>query len=56
MRPHLDLIAPGWDVVLIARQPIGLAAYADIEHTLTRLLGAAELLSDAGERADERME
>jgi ribonuclease P protein component len=51
VRMQQDLVAPGWDVVWIARQPIGLAAYADIEQTVARLLGVAGLLA-AGERME----
>lgn len=43
IRLHLEQIKPGFDVVLIARQPINLAGYADIERSMKILLEKAGL-------------
>lgn len=43
MRLHLEQIKPGFDVILIARQPINQAGYADIEQSLKILLEKAGL-------------
>ncbi len=55
VRLQQDLIAPGWDVVWIARHPVSRATYADIERDVARLMGVAGLLA-ASETAGERME
>lgn len=44
VRLRLGKIQPGFDLVLIARQPIARAGYREIETTLERLLAKAELL------------
>ncbi len=47
-------IKPGWDIVLIARQPIRGATYAEMEMACARLLGRAHLLrSSASVLQDE---
>lgn len=56
VRAQRDLVAPGWDVVFIARQRIGTATYAEIEHIVARQLIAAGLLSGAEEQLGKRME
>jgi ribonuclease P protein component len=43
MRLHLEQIKPGFDVILIARQSINQAGYADIEQSLKILLEKAGL-------------
>jgi len=43
-RLRLPQIKSGFDVVVIARQPLSRAGYADIEHSLERLLKKADLL------------
>lgn len=42
-RLRLEKIKPGFDVVLIARQPMNQANYADIEQSLEHLLAKAGL-------------
>lgn len=44
VRLHLPRIKPGFDVVIIARQPAREAGYAEIEQALLRLLAKAGLL------------
>ena len=44
MRLRMANIKPGWDIVLIARRPIGKADYWTMEATCARLLGRAHLL------------
>jgi ribonuclease P protein component len=56
VRAQRDLVAPGWDIVLIARPRIGLAMYADVELGVARLLGVAGVLAEAQARSSERME
>jgi ribonuclease P protein component len=43
VRAHIDLVAPGWDVVLIARKGIGEADYRAVEQSVSYLLGMARL-------------
>jgi ribonuclease P protein component len=43
-RHRLQGIKPGFDLVFIARQPIGQASFTDIDRTLERLLTKADLL------------
>jgi len=38
-------IAPGWDLLLIARKPIAAASYQEIEHAIVQLLRQAKLES-----------
>lgn len=56
VRLHQDLIAPGWDLVWIARRPVALAAYADIEQAVARLLSIAGLLQASAQPAGEWVE
>jgi ribonuclease P protein component len=49
MRLRLPMIAPGWDVVLIARLPIAQADYHQIETALDRLLRQAGLYGTAAD-------
>ena len=44
VRPKIPRITSGWDVVLLARKPISLANYKDIEAALNNLLSQANLL------------
>ncbi len=48
IRLHLDKIKPGFDVVLIARQPMNQVCYADIEQNLKLLLEKAGLFQRQG--------
>jgi ribonuclease P protein component len=47
IRLHCDLIAPGWDVVMIARRGIVGADYEAVERSVTHLLGQAHLYREA---------
>lgn len=49
IRLRLPMIAPGWDVVLIARPPIAQADYRQIETALDRLLRQAGLYGTAAD-------
>jgi ribonuclease P protein component len=44
-RLRLPYIKPGFDVVVIARQPLGGAAYTELAYTLEKLLKKADLLT-----------
>lgn len=44
MRFLLPSIRPGWDLVLIARQPLPTASYEQVQSTLSQLLQRAKLL------------
>ncbi len=46
MRLRLARIKPGFDLVIIARQPIRRATYSQIEQELERLLHKANMLMD----------
>lgn len=43
MRLQQNRIQSGWDIILIARQPIRSANYHEIEAACARLLGRAQL-------------
>jgi ribonuclease P protein component len=50
VRPLIPRIAPGWDIVLLARHPLVEAGYAQVQAALLSLLQKANLLaSDNGE-------
>ena len=51
VRLRLPLIAPGWDVVLIARPPIAQADFRQLESALERLLQQAGLYGAASRTA-----
>jgi ribonuclease P protein component len=44
MRFLLPGVRPGWDLVLIARQPLSTASYEQVQSTLLQLLQRAKLL------------
>lgn len=44
MRPLLPLLAPGWDLILIARPALASATLADVRSALTVLLRRAQIL------------
>ena len=44
IRPYLTLLPPGWDILLIARQPLADAGLGRVQETLRTLLGRAKLL------------
>lgn len=43
LRPLLPSIIPGWDVILISRQPMATATFHDIQYALQTLLDRAKL-------------
>lgn len=47
VRHHLDRLAPGWDVVVIARRAVAGASYRTVETTLLDLLEEARLFKTA---------
>ena len=53
MRLRMDCIKPGWDLVLIARNPIRSADYHDMDAACARLLRRAHLLLEAPVSEDE---
>ena len=44
MRPLLPSVQPGWDVILIARQPLLSAAITEIRQVLVGLLARAHIV------------
>jgi ribonuclease P protein component len=48
MRLRLGQVKPGWDILIIARKPIGSADYWKMDAACARLLGRAHLLEDEG--------
>ncbi len=44
IRPHLPALPPGWDLVLIARNPLISSVYEDIASAIETLLRRAGLL------------
>ena len=44
IRPYLTLIPPGWDILLIARQPLAAATFARVEEVLATLLRRSNVL------------
>jgi ribonuclease P protein component len=53
VRLQQDKLQPGWDVVLIARQPIRGADYHAMETACARLLRRAQLFQAATFRTDD---
>ena len=48
MRLRMGEIAPGWDVVIIARRPARTVDYWELDAACARLLGRAHLLNGEG--------
>ncbi len=46
MRPHLETLPPGWDIVLLARKPLLEAEFNEIQAALRKLLKRAALLPE----------
>jgi ribonuclease P protein component len=44
IRSHLNMIAPGWDVVMVARQPLPGAKFQDVDEAVKLLLLRAHLI------------
>ncbi len=49
VRPLIPGITPGWDIVILARQPMEVATFIQIQEALTRLFQRAKLLVKANE-------
>jgi len=56
MRLQQNRIQPGWDIILIARQPIRSADYHEIEAACARLLGRAQLFQTSVAHAADKGE
>jgi ribonuclease P protein component len=52
MRPLLPLLAPGWDLVLIARSRLAVAEFQDVKKAVEELLHRADLLAASVDRKD----
>ncbi|NLF66946.1 MAG: ribonuclease P protein component [Chloroflexi bacterium] len=50
LRPYLPSVQGGYDCLLVARQPLGEATFAEIESALKQLLQRAALLPDGFSR------
>jgi ribonuclease P protein component len=46
VRPYLNRIAGGWDLVFIARAPVGSATYQDVDRAVAQLLQRARLFAE----------
>lgn len=53
MRLQQDSLQPGWDVILIARQPIRTADYHEMETACARLLRRAQLFQTSKAHATD---
>jgi len=47
IQPYLSTLPPGWDMVLIARQPLLAASYPQLQAALRTLLRRARFLQEA---------
>jgi len=47
LQPLFQRVAPGWDIILIARQPLLGASFPQIQSALSELSSRAKILSDA---------
>jgi ribonuclease P protein component len=48
IRAYADLLEPGWDIVIIARQKVNRADYWDVQSSVGHLLGLAGVYGSAG--------
>lgn len=48
VRRHLAAVEPGWDVLIIARQPLQEAGWGQVERAVADVFRRARLLSPAG--------
>lgn len=46
VRPKLDAISGGWDLVFLARTSLGSASFQDVDRAVAQLLQRASLLSE----------
>lgn len=53
VRGYVDLLAPGWDVMLIARSDVREADFSAVEDAVVNLLGLAGLFRVAGDASSE---
>lgn len=51
IRAYGDLLLPGWDIVIVARQKVSLANYWDIQSSVGHLLGQAGVFRSTDEPA-----
>lgn len=51
-QPELPVLCSGWDLILIARQPMASAAYWDVQAALRQLLRRARLIQVANDEHD----
>lgn len=49
IQPYLTLIPPGWDILLIARQPLAEASFQRAQEALAALLRRSRVLQDVHE-------
>jgi ribonuclease P protein component len=49
LRPFLPLITPGWDIILLARNPMAVANLESTQKALQNLLSRAHLLLDTND-------
>ncbi|MEW5870017.1 MAG: ribonuclease P protein component [Chloroflexota bacterium] len=54
LQPNLAEIAPGWDVILIARRTMSGSTYWQVQAALVGLLRRARLLQEHDERKDPK--
>jgi ribonuclease P protein component len=56
IRPYLTLIPHGWDILLIARQPLAAATFARVQEVLAELLRRSKVLQLEGWRSNDQLE
>jgi ribonuclease P protein component len=49
IRPYLTLIPAGWDILLIARQPLAAATFQRVQEVLATLLRRSKVLQETDE-------
>ena len=49
LRKLVANVAPGWDILIVARPPAATLAQSDLDAVLVRLLGSARVLTTHGE-------
>ena len=49
IQPYLKFIPPGWDILLISRQPLAAAKFARVQEVLETLLHRSKVLNGAHE-------
>ena len=56
IQPYLTLIPSGWDILLIARQPLAEAKLQRVQEMLAGLLERAKVLRSADQRSHDQKE